>query len=276
MNPTLPSRNGQVVRPVNTGSGEPSTYTRPSMESGTLASRLQAVQLDDAEPDGQMAMALLAAHEQERSRLAEELHDGPAQALANAIFQIEILDRAVREDPAARARRACLAAGDARTRAGHAARLHQPAPTVAERGGRARGRAARQCRGAHPAVGRAGRAAHRRPPATSSSQRPERSSCASPRRRCATSPNTHQRPTRGSPRGRGVSPDGEHQWILEVGDDGRGFDYQAVAAHPNKRHFGLRFMRERADLLGSDLAIQTDPAGTVVRLTIVTTGGERS
>src|SRR5690242_19955044 len=54
--------------------------------------------------DPRMAMALLAAHEQERSRLAEELHDGPAQALANAIFQTEIVDRAVRSDPdAARA-----------------------------------------------------------------------------------------------------------------------------------------------------------------------------
>ena len=46
----------------------------------------------------QLALALLEAQEEERSRLAEELHDGPAQALANAIFQTEILERAIRED----------------------------------------------------------------------------------------------------------------------------------------------------------------------------------
>jgi len=64
-------------------------------------------------------------------------------------------------------------------------------------------------------------------------------------------------------------PDGDHRWVLEVGDDGRGFDYQDVAAHPNRRHFGLRFMRERADLLGSTLAIESHhAAGTIVRLTI--------
>jgi signal transduction histidine kinase len=73
-----------------------------------------------------------------------------------------------------------------------------------------------------------------------------------------------------------VSDDGERLWILEVIDNGRGFDFESVASHPNKRHFGLRFMRERADVLGSDLTIQTDSAsGTVVRLTIATEG-ERS
>ena len=57
--------------------------------------------------------------------------------------------------------------------------------------------------------------------------------------------------------------------MLEVGDNGRGFDLDTVAAHPNRRHFGLRFMRERSDLLGSQLSIQTSPAaGTVVRLSI--------
>ncbi len=61
----------------------------------------------------------------------------------------------------------------------------------------------------------------------------------------------------------------DSRWVLEVGDNGRGFDLDTVAANPNRRHFGLRFMRERSDLLGSQLSIQTSPtAGTVVRLTI--------
>ena len=64
------------------------------------------------------------------------------------------------------------------------------------------------------------------------------------------------------------APEGR-RWVLEVGDDGRGFDLEEITSHPDRRHFGLRFMRERADLLSSNLSIQTSPAaGTVVRLTI--------
>ncbi len=64
-------------------------------------------------------------------------------------------------------------------------------------------------------------------------------------------------------------PNGTSKWLLEVGDDGGGFDIEVVTAQPNRRHFGLRFMRERADLLGSALSITSVPAGgTVVRLAI--------
>ena len=69
--------------------------------AGPLGTSHDVPVTDAPEVDPRMAMALLEAHEQERSRLAEELHDGPAQALANAIFQTEIVDRALREDPAA-------------------------------------------------------------------------------------------------------------------------------------------------------------------------------
>ena len=59
------------------------------------------------------------------------------------------------------------------------------------------------------------------------------------------------------------------RWVLEVGDNGRGFDLASVASHPNRRHFGLRFMRERSDLLGSRLSIESNSgSGTIVRLTI--------
>ena len=42
----------------------------------------------------------LEAEEAERQWLAHEIHDGPAQTLANAIFQIEIIERLVASDPA--------------------------------------------------------------------------------------------------------------------------------------------------------------------------------
>ena len=60
-------------------------------------------------------------------------------------------------------------------------------------------------------------------------------------------------------------------FVLEVRDDGRGFDSETVAAQ-GRRHFGLQFMRERAELIGARLDIRSRPdGGTVVRLAIPTT-----
>ncbi len=44
---------------------------------------------------------IIQAHEQERLRLAREIHDGPAQILANAIFELEYFERLVDKDPSA-------------------------------------------------------------------------------------------------------------------------------------------------------------------------------
>ncbi|MBI2763185.1 MAG: sensor histidine kinase [Chloroflexi bacterium] len=43
---------------------------------------------------------IVDAQEAERARLAREVHDGPAQALSNAILQIEIVERLMARDPA--------------------------------------------------------------------------------------------------------------------------------------------------------------------------------
>ena len=68
-------------------------------------------------------------------------------------------------------------------------------------------------------------------------------------------------------------------WVLEVRDDGRGFDMQTVAAR-GRRNFGLQFMRERAELVGARFDVRSRlEGGTVVRLAIPTgpaTGGEES
>ena len=61
-------------------------------------------------------------------------------------------------------------------------------------------------------------------------------------------------------------------WVVEVTDDGRGFDPDAVAAH-GRRNYGLQFMRERAELIGARLDVRSRPdGGTVVRLAIPTPG----
>ncbi|MGI5835234.1 MAG: sensor histidine kinase [Chloroflexota bacterium] len=47
------------------------------------------------------AIRILQAREQERLRLAREIHDGPAQVLANAVFELEYFERLLENDPAA-------------------------------------------------------------------------------------------------------------------------------------------------------------------------------
>ena len=61
-------------------------------------------------------------------------------------------------------------------------------------------------------------------------------------------------------------------WVVEVTDDGRGFDPGAVAAQ-GRRNYGLQFMRERAELIGARLDVRSRAdGGTVVRLAIPTPG----
>jgi two-component system nitrate/nitrite sensor histidine kinase NarX len=68
-------------------------------------------------------------------------------------------------------------------------------------------------------------------------------------------------------------------WVLEVRDDGKGFDVGAVAAR-GRRNFGLQFMRERAELIGARFDVRSRPdGGTVVRLAIpsgMPAGGKES
>jgi len=54
--------------------------------------------------------------------------------------------------------------------------------------------------------------------------------------------------------------------VLTVHDNGRGFDAQATGANG---HFGLQGMRERAEMMGGALEVQSAPAtGTTVRLVL--------
>ncbi len=48
---------------------------------------------------GDLQMRIVEAQEAERSRLAQEIHDGPAQALSNTIFQVEYIERVIESDP---------------------------------------------------------------------------------------------------------------------------------------------------------------------------------
>jgi len=218
-------------------------------------------------------LAVLEAREQERSRLAEELHDGPAQTLANAIFQIEILTRALGDgtdppDELVRMRR--LLQRELETLRAYISQL-RPLLTEPE--------------GLDEAL---------RDGATSLTEytsipvdvrldapvtlleNPARSVALRVAQEALRNIGKHSGAQRAWLVTRYEARPSGDVWIMEVGDDGRGFDVDAAGAHENKRHFGLRFMRERSDLLGSQLFIETAPgAGTLVRL-IIGIGGERS
>jgi two-component system sensor histidine kinase DegS len=263
MNEPIPE---QVVRPGNGTSDDARTYTRSSMESGAVGvSRDVPIAEPDANP--RHAMALLAAHEEERSRLAEELHDGPAQALANAIFQTEIVDRAIREDAnAARQEVASLRQMLERELDTLRGYINQLRPSLGEEAG-----LDEALRDSTTAMSqRTGLPVDIRLDASDEDlHEAARTVVLRVAQEALRNIAKHSGATRAWVRTLYDDYAGGRRWVLEVGDDGRGFDFGAVAAQPNRRHFGLRFMRERAELLGSVLTIQTSPAaGTVVRLTI--------
>ncbi len=46
-----------------------------------------------------MMERILRAQEDERRRVARDIHDGPAQTMANAVIKLEIIERLIAEDP---------------------------------------------------------------------------------------------------------------------------------------------------------------------------------
>lgn len=63
------------------------------------------------------------------------------------------------------------------------------------------------------------------------------------------------------------------EWWLVIADDGCGFN---VKAHVMEDHFGLRGMRERAEVIGGRLDVDSAPgSGTSVRFTMPMPAGER-
>jgi signal transduction histidine kinase len=207
-------------------------------------------------------MRIVEAQEAERTRLAQEIHDGPAQALANAIFQVEFVDRIVEREPAVarhelRFLRELLRRelGDVR---GFITQLRPP--VLAEMG----------LEGAiHDAI------EHMRSltglnieenlkvPAETLDEmeqtvvlRVVQEALQNVRKHASASNVTVM-----------ARPEGG-KWVLEIRDNGRGFDAASVAAR-GRRNFGLQFMRERAELIGARLDVRSGKdGGTLVRLAI--------
>ena len=209
-----------------------------------------------------LQMRIVEAQEGERSRLAQEMHDGPAQGLSNAIFQVEYIERVIETDEQLarqelRFLRETLRRelGSVRTFIGQ---LRPPVLDELGLDGAIADAVARMNALTGLAITTDLKAAAKR---LSEAQqtvalRIVQEALQNVRKHGAASSVIVA-----------TVVDGD-DWLLTVRDDGRGFDVGAVAAR-GRRNFGLQFMQERAELIGARFEVHSRPdGGTLVRLAI--------
>ena len=221
----------------------------------------------DPELPGHVQVRVVEAQEAERQRLAQEVHDGPAQALTNAIFQVEYIERLQERDPtAARGEMRFLRDRLRRELADVRTFITQLRPPLLDEIG-LYGAIRDQADGLADATGAEVEAQLTAPPeALGDTQqtvilRIVQEALQNVRR------HAHARHVRIVTSLGDADDAARRDWILEITDDGSGFDAQHVAAARGSRSFGLRFMRERADLIGARLVIDSRPdGGTRIRV----------
>jgi two-component system, NarL family, sensor histidine kinase DegS len=239
------------------------------METGTLGERRQA-EFDESST----ASRILEAREQERAMVAADLHDGPAQVLTNLIFQVDIIERALRDDP-----------DEARTELQNLRQqlqreldhlrefIHQLHPSLGS--GQALDEALREL--AADLVRDGLDVDYQLEAPEELLDGPRSMAVLRVAQEALRNVKKHASATRVrlatfmGPGNEASGNDGfdDERWILEVTDDGTGFRTAETGAHSGQRHFGLRFMRERAQLIGARLDVVSLPGhGTTVRLAL--------
>jgi signal transduction histidine kinase len=207
-------------------------------------------------------MRVLEAQESERSRLAQEVHDGPAQALSNSIFQVDYIQKIVESDPElAQTELKFLHELLRRELASVRTFITQLRPPVLDELG---------------LPGAIADAVDRMAALTGLSIATE---LKAPVGRLTEARQTVvlrvvQEALQNVRKHSGASSvvvateiDGDN-WVLTIRDDGRGFDVGAVAAR-GRSNFGLQFMQERAELIDAQFEVHSRPeGGTLVRLAI--------
>ena len=207
-------------------------------------------------------MRIVEAQEAERSRLAREVHDGPAQALSNAIFQVEVVQRLLdRDERLARAELRQLREVLTRELRGVRAYLSQLRPPLLAD------------------LGLSG-AIHEAADQIASALNipvhveldggidglPETVEVVTLRVVQEALQNVRKHAQPSNVRVRMARDTGG--WTVEVRDDGKGFEADDPLGN-GRRHFGLQFMRERAELIGARFEVRSSPdLGTAVRMTI--------
>jgi len=207
-------------------------------------------------------MRIVQAQEAERSRLAQEVHDGPAQALSNAIFQVEYIERVLTEDVRTagselRFLREILRRELSEVRTF----ISQLRPPLLDELG-LDGSIMDAVEGIAALTG-----------ATVETDLRAPGEDLTPTQQTAVLRITQEalqnvRKHAGATKTVVSTRLKRRKWILEVSDDGRGFEVSAVVAR-GRRNFGLQFMRERAELIGAKFEVRSRPGGgTVVSLSI--------
>lgn len=209
-----------------------------------------------------VVIRVVEARESERARLAQEIHDGPAQALSNSIFQVEFAERVLKKDPRLaeaelRLLRDLLRRGLADVRS----YITQLRPTRLLQLG-LYGAIGETAEDLHALSGVIVETALDAPP----DEIDEAAQTVVLRivQEALQNVRKHAEATRVAI----VSSSDGVTWRIEVRDDGRGFDPADVAAR-QRRSFGLEFMRERATLINAGFDVRSRPdGGTVVALSI--------
>ena len=212
--------------------------------------------------DDERSALILEAQEAERSRLAQEIHDGPAQAMANAIFQVEYIERISTIDPTAVAEEARMLRDLLRRELDNVRDfINQLRPPLLDE------------------LGLDGAIEESVDRLRSFTELTITTNLAGP----ADELDDHERTVALRVTQEALQNVRKHagastvvvsteltddDWTLEVRDDGRGFDVETVGTRDH-RSFGLRFMRERAGLIDARLVIRSRlDGGTVVQLAI--------
>jgi two-component system, NarL family, sensor histidine kinase DegS len=221
----------------------------------------------EVSPPSDVQMRIVEAQEAERSRLAQEVHDGPAQALSNAIFQVEYIERVLESDVRL-----------ARTE------LHFLRDLLRRELDDVRGFIAQLRPPLLDQLGLDGAIGDIVSTMTALTGLPIDTSLDAPADGIDDAAQTvvlrvvqealqnvrkHATATRVTVASRMAGG----EWVLEVRDDGRGFDVGTVAAR-GRRNFGLQFMRERAELIGARFEVRSRPAGGTVVMVAIPTGEE--
>jgi len=261
-------RRGGSLRPVGTDALR-AEYEQRGRELAALQARLKrldvvARQLDllwnylestdeSGDEPGPMAddspatlgLRIVQAQEGERQRMAEDIHDGPAQVLTNAIFQVEYLDKMIK--PGERAASAELAFLRDMLRKGLdevRALITDLRPPVVDVGLAAviaeRAQQLEERHGIAVEVAVDGIDERLSQSARASVLRILQESIQNVRKHSAASRMT-------------IGLEGD---TLVIADNGRGFDLMRVASRASQ-NFGLQFMRERAELMGAQLHIES-------------------
>jgi two-component system sensor histidine kinase DegS len=219
---------------------------------------------DPAGPIGDidLQMRIVEAQEAERMRLAREIHDGPAQTLSNAVFQVEIVERLLLRSPTRALNELQLMRDMLRRELAdiRAFIVQLKPPILADLG---------LIGAIHDAAEQVGTAAgitmdvdldpaiDTLPDAVETViLRIIQEALQNVRRHAAAEHVTIRAMREGD------------DVIVEVRDDGHGFDVDAVAAR-GRRNFGLQFMRDRAELINARFEVRSrTDGGTVVRIAI--------